>query len=52
MEGEPGGGFGSETNPEARQTAIAAAGGNSRMSLGLPPTLLEALINFLEGKVQ
>lgn len=53
--GGPGGGFGSGPggaglSPEQRETAIAERGGFPRISLGLPQLLLEALIEFLEGK--
>jgi len=55
--GGPGGGFGGEggqLSPEARETAIAERGGFARAGagLGLNPTLLEAIIDFLQAKVQ
>jgi len=49
--GGPGGGpGGAGLSPEQRETAIAERGGFPRISLGLPQLLLEALIEFLEGK--
>ncbi|MEW5870849.1 MAG: hypothetical protein AB1894_16365 [Chloroflexota bacterium] len=47
--GAPDGGF----SPEARQTAMAARGGSfSPSGLGVPTQLLDALIKFLEAKIQ
>lgn len=51
--GGPGGGpGGGGLSPEARQTAIAERGGFRRAGLGLPRPLLDAIIEFLEAKVQ
>ncbi len=60
--GGPGGGFpgggggpggpGGDLSPEARQTAIAERGGFQRAGLGVPQQLLDALIEFLQAKVQ
>jgi len=55
--GGPGGGFGGEggqLSPEARQTAIAERGGFDRAGarLGLNPVLLDAIIDFLQAKVE
>jgi hypothetical protein len=49
--GGPGGGGGSGLSPEARETAIAARGDLSRATLGLPANLLDAVIEFLEARV-
>lgn len=50
--GPPGGGeFGGELSPEARQTAEAERGGRGA-TLSVPSELLEALITFLETKIQ
>lgn len=47
--GPPDGGF----SPEARQTAMAERGGSlSRSGLGVPEALLDALIKFLQAKLQ
>ena len=50
--GGPDGGFGAGLSPEARQTAIAERGGARGATFGLNPFLIEAIIEFLEGKVQ
>jgi hypothetical protein len=55
--GGPGGEFGGEggqLSPEARQTAIAERGGFTRAGarLGLNPFLLDAIIAFLQAKVE
>jgi len=55
--GGPGGGFGGEggqLSPEARETAIAERGGFARAgaNLGLNPVLVDAIINFLQAKVE
>lgn len=55
--GGPGGGFGGEggqLSPEARETAIAERGGFDRAGarLGLNPVLLDAIIDFLQAKVE
>jgi len=46
--GGPGGGF----SPQAQQTAMAGRGGSNSGGLGLPTTLLDAIIKFLEAKAQ
>jgi hypothetical protein len=48
------GGFqgGQGISPEARQTAIASRGGTAGASIGLNSALLDAVIQFLEGKIQ
>jgi hypothetical protein len=48
----PGGGFGGEFNPEAMQTAIAERGELRGAGLGLNPALLNAIIDFLQAKVE
>lgn len=50
----PGGGFGQgeSLSPEQRQTAVAERGGFRRAGLGVPALLLDAVIEFLEAKVQ
>ncbi|MDD5466550.1 MAG: hypothetical protein PHS96_01970 [Anaerolineales bacterium] len=57
--GEPGGGMpmggmpGGEISPEMRETAQAARGsGMSTSGLGLPPGLLDAMIEFLQAKAK
>ena len=52
--GGPGGGFrqGSGLSPEQQQTAVAARGGFRQAGLGVPTQLLDAVIKFLENKVQ
>jgi len=45
------GGFGGEFNPEAMQTAIAERGELRGAGLGLNPALLNAIIDFLQAKV-
>jgi hypothetical protein len=51
--GGAGGEAGDEFNPEAMQTAIAERGGAPRgANLGLNSVLLDAIIEFLEGKVE
>jgi hypothetical protein len=66
--GGPGGGFGGQPpgggagpggggefggiSPEQRQTAIAERGGFRQVGLGVPLPLLEAVIEFLNSKVQ
>lgn len=47
-EGLPGGG---EISPEARETAMAERGGFRGAQSGLNPMLLEAVIDFLQGKI-
>lgn len=49
-----GGGFGGPggLSPEARETAIAERGGVRGANLGLNPALLDAIIEFLEAKIQ
>jgi len=47
-----GGGFGGEFNPEAMQTAIAERGELRGAGLGLNPALLNAIIDFLQAKVE
>lgn len=48
-----GGGFpgGGEFDPDARATAIAERGGARGANLGVNPVLLEAVIEFIEGKL-
>jgi hypothetical protein len=49
----PGGGFGgAEMDPDARATAIAERGGIRGARSGINSFLLDAIIEFLEGKVQ
>jgi predicted small secreted protein len=48
----PGGGQFQEMSPEARETAIAERGGFRGFSQGVNPLLLQAIIQFLEGKAQ
>jgi hypothetical protein len=49
-----GGGFGggAELDPEARETAIAERGGARGAGFGINSALLDAIIEFLEAKVQ
>ncbi len=52
MGAEPGmGGAASGFSPQAQQTAMAQRGG-ARSGVGMNPALLEALIKFLESKIQ
>jgi len=47
----PGSGPGGEgLSPEMRETAMAERGGFQRVNLGLPGPMLDAIIEFLEGK--
>ena len=50
--GGPGGRFGDEFNPQAIQTAVAERGGQRGGGLGLNPALLDAIIDFLQAKVE
>jgi hypothetical protein len=51
--GGPGGGsgLGEGLSPEQRQTAVAERGGLRRAGLGVPSSLLDAVIEFLEAKL-
>ena len=53
--GRPGGGEGlsggGEISPEARETAMAERGDFRGAQSGLNPMLLEAVIEFLQGKI-
>ena len=48
----PGGQGGAEMDPAARETAIAERGGARGAGFGLNTVLLDAIIEFLEGKTQ
>ena len=50
----PSGGLGpgEGLSPEQRQTAVAERGGFRRAGLGIPSSLLDAVIEFLEAKIQ
>lgn len=56
--GGPGGGFGGDGtgfSPEAQQTAVASGAGGGRQfggNGGLPSAFYDAIITFLEGKIQ
>jgi len=53
VEGGPGGGFmPGGGDPSAMQTAVAENGGSRGARLGLNSELLQAIITFLEGKIQ
>jgi hypothetical protein len=51
--GGPGGGLGQGEglSPEQRQTAVVERGGFRRAGLGIPSSLLDAVIEFLEAKI-
>jgi hypothetical protein len=51
-QGAPGDGFAAGGDPAAMQTAVAENGGTRGARLGLNSALLDAIITFLEGKVQ
>ena len=50
--GGPGGEFAAGMDPSAMETAVAENGGLRGARLGLNSELLDAIIAFLEGKLQ
>lgn len=52
MGGGQGRAGGQELSPEARETAIAERGGTRGANSGISPVFLDALIEFLEAKVE